>query len=514
MLFYIVNDLICFLPEIFFGFISCALVFFYSLFSVSKLDFVCKTFIVREVSYWVSVQLVFFTLLLLSNNPIDYITLFFGSLYFDFASYLGKVALFCFILFVFFIAHPYLKTQKINSFEFFLLVLLASFGLLIILQSNDFLSFYLSLELQSLCFYALASFKRDSSFSVEAGLKYFILGAFSSGIFLFGCTIVYGTTGSTNFSVFYLLFSNGFHTPLLLSSLIGFVFILVGFFFKITAAPFHMWAPDVYEGSPTFVSFYFAVIPKIALFFVFIRVVFSCFYSWLFIWSNFLLFSACASLFVGALGAFSQRKIKRFLVYSSVSHVGYMFLGLSTGSLFGLSSVFFYLFIYICMVFGIWSFFFCLFTKKSQNSFGLLRYLEDYRFLSQENPMLSLVAVTFLFSIAGIPPLAGFYSKIFVFFAASAETALFAFLFFTILISIVGSLYYLRMIKIISFEVVSEVNCNKSKLFLFSSLQKKQALLLSFCFIFISFFCFSPGFLFMLSHRLALCFIGLIVSIV
>lgn len=509
MLFSFSTDFLCFLPELFFGFFSCVSLFFYSFFSGVKQRFLQKTFVLRDISFWLTFQAIGFTLLLFLNNPASYTTFFFGSLSFDIVSFYGKILLFFFILCVFIVGQPYVYIKRINSFEFFVLFAISCLGLCLMLQANDFLSFYVALELQSLCFYALASFKRDSAFSVESGLKYFVLGAISSGIYLFGCSLLYGTVGTTNFSVFSLFFSTAFGSTLPLCSFVGFFFVMVGFFFKLTAAPFHAWAPDTYEGAPSFVSFFFAVVPKIALLVVFSRILFVCFYSWLFAWSHLLLLVSLFSLFVGGLGALTQKKIKRFFVFSSISHVGFIFLALSTGSVFGLSSAFFYLVIYLFIVFSIWSFFFCFFKKQQNAEFTIIRYLNDFRFLFQENPALAVFCVVFLFSISGLPPLAGFYSKMFVFFSAGAHMSLFFFIFIVIFLSIISSFYYLRIIKIVAFENFDEKNLIKSKINMFTSVQKKQSLIMSFCFFFITFFCFSPGLLFLLTHRLALGFICL-----
>ena len=508
MLFSLSIDFLCFIPEMFFGFFSCISLFFYSYFSSIKPWFIQKTFVLRDLSFWLILQVIFFTLLLAINTPASYITFFFGSLSFDVVSFYGRILLLFFVLSVFIMGQSYLQIKKINSFEFFVLFSLSCLGLCFMLQSNDFLAFYLALELQSLCFYALASFKRDSAYSVEAGLKYFILGAIASGIYLFGCSLIYGTVGTTNFSIFSLFFSNSFEHNIPLSCFIGFLFVLVGFFFKLTAAPFHAWAPDTYEGAPTLVSFFFAVVPKIPLLLVFARILFVCFYSWLFVWSHLLLVVSLFSIFIGALGALSQKKIKRFFVFSSISHVGFMFLALSSGSVFGLSSAFFYLAVYLFMVFGMWSFFFCFFKKQGRGDLRLLKHLEDFRFLFQENPALAVFCIIFLFSITGLPPLAGFYSKMFVFFSASNSTSLFFFIFIVIFLSIVGSFYYLRLIKIIAFENFNEKNFTGKHPF-FTQVQKKQAFLLSFCFFFVTFFSYSPGLLFMLTHRIALGFICL-----
>jgi NADH-quinone oxidoreductase subunit N len=503
MYFFIFQEFFCLLPEIFLGLFTCFSLVFYSFLSGVVFRFINKTFVLRETSYWLSLQLIFFTLLLIVNNPISESFLFFGLLSYSYSIYVAKIFFISFIFFIFSIGYSYFEKQRFNSFEFFVLFIFSVLGLLLLVQANDTLAFYLALEFQSLCFYALASFKRDSSFSVEAGLKYFILGAFSSGVFLFGCSLLYGITGSTNFGVYSLLFALDFNEHVSAITVLGFLFVLVGFLFKITAAPFHFWAPDTYEGAPTFVSFFFAVIPKIAFVFVLIRLVFSCFYSWLFIWGLFFLSSSLLSLLFGSFGALSQRKVKRFLVFSSIAHVGYLLLGLASGSLYGLSSVFFYLFVYTVMVFNMWSIFF-VFQKHNKNKMVGVVFLEDFRLLYRENIFLAVFSLTFLFSMAGIPPLAGFYSKLFIFFSISSSGSFYFFLVFVILLSIVTTFYYLRWIKILAFDFKKDTALCTSKLSAVSFFSKAQSVLMGFGFFFITFFFCSPGFLLIMTHRLAL----------
>jgi NADH-quinone oxidoreductase subunit N len=503
MYFFIFQEFFCLLPEIFLGLFTCLLLVLYSFLSGVLFRFFNKTFVLRETSYWLSLQLIFFTLLLLLNNPISESSLFFGLLFYSYGVYVVKIFLISFIFFIFSIGYPYFESQLLNSFEFFILLIFSVLGLLLLVQANDTLSFYLALEFQSLCFYALASFKRDSSFSVEAGLKYFILGAFSSGVFLFGCSLLYGTTGSTNFGVYSILFALEFNDQVPAIAVLGFLFVLVGFLFKITAAPFHFWAPDTYEGAPSFVSFFFAVVPKIAFVFVIIRLVFSCFYSWMFVWGLFFLSSALLSLLFGSFGALSQRKVKRFLVFSSIAHVGYLLLGISSGSLYGLSSVFFYLFVYTVMVFNMWSIFF-VFQKRTKNKMFGVAFLEDFRLLYRENIFLAVFSLAFLFSIAGIPPLAGFYSKLFIFFSISLSGSFYFFLVLVICLSIVTTFYYLRWIKIVAFDFKKDNALCTSKLITASFISKAQSFLISFGLFFITFFFCSPGFLLIITHRLAL----------
>ena len=246
-----------------------------------------------------------------------------------------------------FISMAYVKRDNVNAFEFTLLLLLAVLGLLCLVSSNDLISLYLAIELQSLCLYVIAAFKRDSEHSVEAGLKYFVLGALSSGLLLFGSALIYAYTGTTNFDQLHLLnlssnldqaVTTSFHTGFI----IGIVFLSFGLLFKLAAVPFHMWAPDVYEGSPTSVTAFFAIVPKVAILAVFARLYFGVFYDVVFIHLEsqgsilFLNFCAIGSMVIGALGALKQQKIKRLLAYSAIGHMGYMLIGISTGTLEGI----------------------------------------------------------------------------------------------------------------------------------------------------------------------------------
>jgi len=233
----------------------------------------------------------------------------------------------------------YLRDQKLNSFEYFILILFSVFGLILLVSSYDLISVYLAIELQSLSLYVLASFKKDSAFSTEAGLKYFILGALSSGLILFGSSLIYGFCGTTNFEDLGLMMVGLNNIDQGVS--LGLCFIGVGFLFKLAAAPFHMWSPDVYEGAPTTVSTFFAVVPKIGIFTIFLRLFHFSFYEFINYWQQLIILCALISVVIGSFVAIRQRKVKRLLAYSAISHVGYLLIAFSSGTIEGVQALFF-----------------------------------------------------------------------------------------------------------------------------------------------------------------------------
>jgi NADH-quinone oxidoreductase subunit N len=391
-------------------------------------------------------------------------------------------------------------------FEYNLLILFSIFGILCFISSYDLVSLYLALEVQSLSFYILATLKRDSGFSTEAGLKYFILGALSSGFLLFGISLIYGLTGTTNFeSLTKIVLSFDLYDSMLRFStfsfsfsdrlILGMFFVMFGLLFKMSAAPFHMWSPDVYEGSPTSVTILFAVVPKIGLFVVFSRLLFFTFYDLINVWQNIIIVVSLLSIIVGTFGALRQYRIKRFLAFSSITHVGYLLIGFSTGTFEGLSSIFFYLLIYIVMSLNIWAIVILLEIRKKKTI--RLKYLTDLQNLSRNNPVLSITLLINLFSMAGVPPLAGFYAKVYVFFSA-LEISLNVLVIFGILLSVISAFYYIRFIKIIYFD-----NSNNS-LFLTQKIDLKKAYLLGITFYFILFLFIRPDPILLFVERLSL----------
>jgi len=374
-------------------------------------------------------------------------------------------------------------------------------AIILIVDSSDLIAFYLALELQALSFYILTTFKKDSAFSTEAGLKYFIMGAFSSGFFLFGCSLIYGFSGTTNYFILKDIFFFQDTTNHFSYLYLGFSFLFISFLFKLGAAPFHMWMPDIYEGSPIPISLFFACAPKLTLILCLCRVIFTCFFSFFSFWQTFFLFSALFCFFVGSFGAIAQRKIKRFLVYSSIGHIGFILLGLSTHSVIGLQSVFFYLLLYLFIAISSWIALLSFSFNKKTN----LYFIDELESLWSENVGITLFLISLFFSIAGIPPLGGFFIKFFIFFAA-LDSILFVISIFVVCFSVINCFYYLRLIKTICYSSLYNNNPFKT-IYFFSDITKIQSVLISFNFFVFTFFCLSPNFLFTITHRVSLHFI-------
>ena len=346
-----------------------------------------------------------------------------------------------FCVFVLLSSKDYIKKNNIDKIEYPILILSSVFGMFLMISSNDLIIFYLGLELQSLCLYILASFKRNEERSTEAGLKYFVLSALSSGLLLYGCSLIYGFTGSTNFEVI----SNNLDQANT-GAVFGIVFITVALAFKVSAVPFHMWTPDVYEGSPTSVTAFFALIPKIAAITVFIRFMYVPFINVINQWQTIIIFLSLASMILGAVAAIGQTNIKRLMAYSSIGHMGYALAGLATGTNEGIQSTIIYLTIYLVMNLGGFA---CIFMMKRENIF--YENINDLSGLSKNHPVLAFAFLIILFSLAGIPPLAGFFAKFYVFMAV-IEAKMFTLAIIGLVTTVVSAFYYLRIIKIIYFD--------------------------------------------------------------
>ena len=335
----------------------------------------------------------------------------------------------------------YLKISKIFKIEYPVLLLSSILGMMIMISSNDLIVFYMGLELQSLALYVLASFNRDNQLSSESGLKYFVLSALSSGLLLYGCSLIYGYSGSTNF----LVISQNIR-EVQYGLTLGIVFILVGLAFKISAVPFHMWAPDVYQGSPTSVTVFFAILPKIAAITVFIRFLYIPFINLMDQWQTIIIFLSIASMVFGAVAAIGQKNLKRLMAYSSISHMGFALAGISVGTNEGIQSSIIYISIYILMNL---SFFSCLFMLRKDDKY--FENIDDLAGLSKNHPLLSLSLLIVLFSLAGIPPLAGFFAKFYIFLSV-IEKEMYFLAIIGLLSTVVAAFYYLRIIKTIYFE--------------------------------------------------------------
>ncbi len=371
--------------------------------------------------------------------------LFNGSIIIDYLSSLMKIVTLISAFFVLVVSSNYLKTFKIFKIEYPILILSSVLGMMIMISSNDLIVFYMGLELQSLALYVLATFNRDQLKSSEAGLKYFVLSALSSGLLLYGCSLIYGFTGSTNFNTIASQLNSDQY-----ALTFGIVFILVGLAFKISAVPFHMWAPDVYEGSPTSVTLFFTMVPKIAALTIFIRFLYVPFLNLIDQWQMILIFLSIASMLFGAIAAIGQTNLKRLVAYSSISHVGYALAGLATGSNEGIQSSVIYITIYIVMNLGLFS---CLLMMKRNEEY--YESIDDLSGLSKNHPLLSLSMLIILFSLAGIPPLAGFFAKFYV-FKSVLEQSMYFLAIVGLLSTVVAAFYYLRIIKIMYFDKEKE----------------------------------------------------------
>ena len=382
-----------------------------------------------------------FAIVLVLNQPDEIVKIFNESYIIDRLSVFMKVLTLLFCFFVLLSSKDYIKNNKIDKIEYPIIILSSTLGMILMISSYDLIIFYLGLELQSLCLYILASFKRDDERSTESGLKYFVLSALSSGLLLYGCSLIYGFTGSTNFEIISVNLDEA-NT----GAVFGIVFIIVGLAFKVSAVPFHMWTPDVYEGSPTSVTSFFALVPKIAALSVFIRFMYVPFINVISQWQTIIIFLSIASMILGAVAAIGQSNIKRLMAYSSIGHMGYALAGIAAGTNAGIQSTIIYLTIYLVMNLGAFG---CIFMMRRENIF--YENINDLSGLSKNHPMLALSFLIILFSLAGIPPLAGFFAKFYIFMAV-VEAKMYALAIIGLVTTVVSAFYYLRIIKIIYFD--------------------------------------------------------------
>jgi len=344
------------------------------------------------------------------------------------------------------LSDAYLVSTKRRAFEFPLLVLISTIGMMLMISAHDLIALYLGLELSSLALYVVASFDRDSVKSTEAGLKYFVLGALSSGMLLYGASLIYGMTGTVSFAGIAAALKGGAG----IGVIFGLAFVLAGLSFKISAVPFHMWTPDVYEGSPTPVTAFFAVAPKTAAIALLVRVVEQAFPSISGQWQQIIVFVAIASMVLGAFAAIGQKNIKRLLAYSSIGHIGYVLVGLSAGTVDGVAGVAIYMVIYLVTTLGAFA---CVLSMQRDGHY--YEDIDDLAGLSKTNPALAFALAMIMFSLAGIPPLAGFFAKWYV-FAAAVNSGLYALAVTGVVASVVGAFYYLRIVKIMYFDEPKE----------------------------------------------------------
>jgi NADH-quinone oxidoreductase subunit N len=332
----------------------------------------------------------------------------------------------------------YFQQKNIRRFEFGILVLTSTAGMMVMISARDLVMLYLGLELMSLSLYVIAAIDRDNLRSTEAGLKYFVLGALSSGMLLYGASLIYGFTGTVMFTGI----AAAAKASTSIGLIFGLVFLFTGLAFKVSAVPFHMWTPDVYEGAPTPVTAFFAAAPKVAAIALFLRVALDAFPTIVPQWQQIVIFISIASMILGAFAAIGQRNIKRLMAYSSIGHVGYALIGLAAGTPQGVQGVLIYMAIYVAMTLGTFA---CILAMRRKS--GMVEDIDQLAGLARTQPVVAMFFAALLFSLAGIPPLAGFFAKFYVFLAA-IDAKLYALSVIGVISSVVGAYYYLRIVKI------------------------------------------------------------------
>ena len=399
-------------------------------------------YVAREIS-WLAVIVLIVAVVLVSGFGGERRVSLYGMLVTDgFGAFMSVLVLIGAALSII-LAMRFNEQEGVARFEFPVLVLLSVTGMLMMITANDLIALYIGLELQNLALYVLASFQRDQTRSSEAGLKYFVLGALSSGMLLYGASLVYGFAGTTNFD---MLAHTLDAATMSLGLIVGIVFVAVGLAFKVSAVPFHMWTPDVYEGAPTPVTAFFSVAPKMAAMALFVRVMIYAFGELVDQWQQIIMAISVASMILGALAAINQRNIKRLMAYSSIGHVGYALIGLAAGTPAGVRGILVYMAIYLFMNIGTFGVILCMRREgRSVEDIG------DLAGLARTRPMLAAGLGIFMFSLAGIPPLAGFFAKFYIFMAA-IDARLFWLAILGVVTSVVGAFYYVRIVKIMYFD--------------------------------------------------------------
>lgn len=466
--------------------------------------------VIDKETFWQTFFILFCIILLLSNLKIEG---FFSTFLFlnDESGRIVKILFILSCILGLFIIFRSFVLQNLNFFEYFSIFLLSVLSLMLLVSCSDLISAYLVIEMQALCFYILASFRRNSAFSTEAGLKYFISGAFISGIFLFGASLLYGSLGTLNFNNLNLLLSFPFDGELLYVKyfiLVGVLLITITLLFKISAAPFHFWSPDVYEGSPLSSTVTFSIIPKIVLFSFFIK--------WLGVISNIffdikdlLVLIGVLSVFIGTFFALKQKRVKRLIIFSSIAQVGFLVAALSTNSVDGYSSVFFFLIIYIITSILVWNHvaLFYSFQKKFMNFNKRIitpLFLSNLSNFFKVNSLWAFSFVLMFFSVAGIPPFSGFLAKIFILFGLINSNELIGAL-CLIMISAISVFYYIRVVKVVFFETKDVKSKNSQFQTIFNTnLFDFDCLIISICLFGLIYFFFYPTALLLICQYIVL----------
>ena len=394
-----------------------------------------------NIVFNLSSLIIIVTIAIIISSPNSEEKIFLESFTRDAFSNYFKVLILLSSLFVLNSSKNFIVENKLDKFEYPIIILLSILGMFFMVSSNDLVLFYLGLELQSLSLYILASIDRDNLRSTESGIKYFVLSALSSGLLLYGCSLLYGFTGSTNFDLIASQL-NKENT----GAVFAMVFILVGLAFKVSAVPFHMWTPDVYEGAPTSITSYFAVVPKVAGLALLIKFMFIPFSNILLEWQTIIIFISIASMILGAVAAMVQKNFKRLLAYSSIGHIGYALAGVATGAVSGYESAIVYISIYVIMNIGAFS---CLYLLKKDGQYR--ENISDLSGISKKHPLLAISFLIILFSLAGVPPLGGFFAKFYV-FVAVLEREMYTLAIIGLLTTVMSAFYYLKIIKTIYFD--------------------------------------------------------------
>ena len=460
-----INNLNIMLPEIFLTL---------SIFSILMIGvFIKRSF---NLIFNLTSLIIVVTISIILTSPNNMEKIFLDSFTRDAFSNYFKILILLSSLFVLNSSKKFIVDNKLDKFEYPIIILLSILGMFFMVSSNDLILFYLGLELQSLSLYILASIDRDNLRSTESGIKYFVLSALSSGLLLYGCSLLYGFTGTTNFEVIASQLNKEN-----IGAVFAMVFILVGLAFKVSAVPFHMWTPDVYEGAPTSITSYFAVVPKVAGLALLIKFMFIPFSNILLEWQTIIIFISVASMILGAVAAMIQKNFKRLLAYSSIGHIGYALAGVATGAISGYQSAIVYISIYVIMNIGAFS---CLYLLRKDGQYK--ENISDLSGISKKHPLLAISLLIILFSLAGVPPLGGFFAKFYV-FVAVLEKEMYALAIIGLLTTVMSAFYYLKIIKTIYFDdslITFESSKNRSA----------QASVFISCTILITFFLY-PSFL-------------------
>ena len=438
-----INNLNIMMPEIFLSL---------SVFSILMIGvFIKNSF---NLIFNLTSLIIIVTVSIILTRPSNEEKIFLDSFTRDAFSNYFKILILLSSLFVLNSSKNFIIDNKLDKFEYPIIILLSILGMFFMVSSNDLILFYLGLELQSLSLYILASIDRDNLRSTESGIKYFVLSALSSGLLLYGCSLLYGFTGSTNFEVIASQLNKENE-----GAVFAMVFILVGLAFKVSAVPFHMWTPDVYEGAPTSITSYFAVVPKVAGLALLIKFMFLPFSNILLEWQTIVIFISIASMILGAVAAMIQKNFKRLLAYSSIGHIGYALAGVATGAIPGYQSAIVYISIYVIMNIGAFS---CLYLLKNDGQYK--ENISDLSGISKKNPLLAISLLIILFSLAGVPPLGGFFAKFYV-FVAVLEKEMYTLAIIGLLTTVMSAFYYLKIIKTIYFDdnfITFETTKNKT----------------------------------------------------